>query len=614
MHHVLLIQTDQWPAFALSMLGNPNVKTPHLDHLVESGQAVLFEQCVCQSPICLPSRVSMLSGQYPSTNQQFGFTGLTRRNLPWLPRHLQQHGIATGAFGKFHVACVGDDAFGFDRSCPMLPEEEDLAVPKDAHYRQYCEQHGIHWPTDQMHGNDHRNRIALPSMAAQLLENKHKLVRQSCMSDVPLEHSLERWTPDRALDFIREKAITGESFFTWLSFTRPHHPQTVPAEWWDLRRPDELVLERMLTEEELDRHGPAMRQSLGKNSIRNMLGEVDFRYLLASYYTLIQGIDKEIGRVIEQLKALGIDEQTSIIFTADHGDEAGHHGLYLKHRDVCSTALTQVPLIIRPAQAICPKGPTHNRRLEPVQLVDLAPTICELFDCPGMDSPDGVSLKPALLDDASLDPHRSVFCEDIEGRMILHDQWMLAFYAHDDRHSQLYDLQADPGQYCNRYADEEMQDKRIDLKRQLIGFLSQCQYGTYTDADVAFVQRAMNPNDPTIPLHTWCTNPTGHSIDQCRCGLFWHGEGEKLFVPFFDNHAILYFQDKPQDANAHMQYLYPTTDQAMPCDHGKIELILNAILCHLINQTRTVSILKHHPPFPKENTPTHNEPRQIVMA
>jgi hypothetical protein len=336
-----------------------------------------------------------------------------------------------------------------------------------------------------------------------------------------------------------------------------------------------------------------MRSILSSRTTWEELGEEGFRYLLASYYALIEGIDEEIGRVVEELKRLGIDDNTTIFFTSDHGDEAGHHGLYMKFRDVCSTALTQVPLLVRPARKLCPEGPAKTRRTEPVELIDLPPTILSLLGCTQMEGVEGQDLSEALLEDGELDPGRPVFCEDIEGRMILHENRMLAFYEHDSQYCQLYELESDPGQYRNLYRDSSVIDRRIDLKRRLIAFLSQRQYGTFSEEDVATIKRCLDPEDPMVPLHTWYTSPHGRTIDQCRCALFLHGEGEKFFIPFYDDEDILYFHDS-SDKKDHMRFIYPTRDIAVPCEKEKIEEALDEILCLLISRTHTVSVLKRH--------------------
>jgi len=265
----------------------------------------------------------------------------------------------------------------------------------------------------------------------------------------------------------------------------------------------------------------------------------------------------------------------------------------MKGRDVCSTAITQVPLIVRPARALCPAGVARTRRPEPVELVDLVPTICSLLDCPPSPGAEGRDLSQAILADAALDPDRPVFCEDIEGRMILHQGWMLAFYEHDDEHSQLYDLNHDPGQYRNRYREEDCRERRIDLKRRLAAFLSQRQYGPYTQDDVTLIRRSLDPRDSLVPLHTWYGNADGHVIDQCRCALFYHGEGEKFFIPFYDGDEILYFRDR-QDHHEHLRFIYATRDTAVHCDRGEVETALNEVLRRLIAQSHTVSTLKRH--------------------
>ena len=152
-HNVLLIQVDQLPWFALSATGSPNVRTPHLDAMANQG-GILFDNATCQSPICLPSRLSMLAGRYVSSVKQFGFDGYCERGIDWMQTTFKRAGYTTGAFGKMHALSVGIDDWGFDVSAPTLGEDEDYAHPTGNKYRAYCASHGVKWPTDQMHGHD----------------------------------------------------------------------------------------------------------------------------------------------------------------------------------------------------------------------------------------------------------------------------------------------------------------------------------------------------------------------------------------------------------------------------------------------------------------------------
>ncbi|MBF0246210.1 MAG: sulfatase-like hydrolase/transferase, partial [Planctomycetes bacterium] len=151
-HNILLIQVDQMHASCLSLLGHPVVHTPNLDRLVHEG--ALFKNATANNPICMPSRVSMLSGQYCSTLQQYGFSGLCDARTPWVQGVLGKAGYRTGAFGKFHTLCIGQEQWGFDVAAPSMPEDNDLARPSGHHYMAYCQNHKVPWPTDQIHGHN----------------------------------------------------------------------------------------------------------------------------------------------------------------------------------------------------------------------------------------------------------------------------------------------------------------------------------------------------------------------------------------------------------------------------------------------------------------------------
>lgn len=577
------------PWWALSYLGCENVRTPNLDRLIGEG-GMLFEKAVCQSPICLPSRISMLSGQYVSTNKQFGFTGLQDRRIPWLPELLRQHGYLTGASGKFHTASIGVDRWGFDFSAPTLPHDEDMAVPRTNTYRHYCRTHGVPWPTDQMHGHDPGGAGAARSAAAD--PNVHPAVQQSCKSDVPLEHGLERWTTNRMIEFLEQAAQGDKPFFGYLTYDRPHHPQPPPPEWWDRRRPDELKLPPLPPAEAITRLPRLYLDMLiGAVSLPN-LGEEGFRYLLASYFALIEGIDDEIGRVMETLERLGLAENTTVIFTADHGDEAGTRGLYLKGSGVASHSLTGVPLIVRPAP-MYGASPTPERP-EPVELVDLCPSILAMAGIEVPERVEGRDLSGVWRGASTPDLDRAVFCEEWQQRMVRHHDWMLVFDGRADSECQLYDLADDPDQFWNRYEDTDATAVRVDLKRRLLGFLSQRLHGPFDESDIARLERGLDPDDHDVLIEHTVTMHVD-SAHYCRAGLFFQGATHKLYVPFYDSGSLLLWDRRKQrDDIAHW---YATRDQAeSEPDRAIVEQLLDKALRNQINRIEPVSILKELPP------------------
>lgn len=603
-HNVILIEADMMPWFCLGIAGSPNVRTPHLDRLAADG--ALFQNACCQHALCVPSRISMLAGQYASTTRQFGFTGLCDRRMPWLPERLRSEGYHTAAFGKFHVGPVGADDFGFDVAGATLPEDEDFARPHGYTYRAYCNSQGIAYPTDQGHGHD---PLLWPGSRrpSSWTEDLPRARRGACRSDVPVEHSLETWTTDQAIRYLSGRRGQDGRFFMWLTYDRPHGPSRLPGEWFERIRPDELVLPPLPTAETLAALPRGLFDVFAKgHSVLNW-GEADFRFVLATYLTLIEWIDSEIGRVLETLNQTGLSGDTTVIFTTDHGDEAGFNGLYDKDRGIYSEALTHVPLIVRAAPCLRPAARSSPFTAEPVEGVDLFPTVCSLL---GLEIPaqaEGRDLAPHLLEGVPLDPQRAVVCEDFYGRMICRDGWRLVFDAVDDECCQLHCLAEDPHQFRDRYRDAGSAPIRMRLKRALLAFLMQRLFGPYNEADVERVERGLDGKDPLVPLHT-----TFEQLDQvhaCRSAAFIVGRTHKLFVPFYSEDLLLFALDGPQPPPL-VQRMFSVREHAVPLDVDVAETLLDRGLRQCMSRIQPISIMRRH--LPKGSAPAAREIQELL--
>jgi arylsulfatase A-like enzyme len=574
--NLLLIQVDQMPGWAMSLLGCRNVCTPALDAL--AGGGTLFRQAICNNPICLPSRISLLSGQYASTTGQFGFSGLCDRRMPWLPRHLQAAGFRTGAFGKLHVLSVGMEQWGMDVACPTMPEDQDLARPADATYRAYCAAHGIPWPTDQMHGHNPFGPAPAPPQAAD--KAWHWTHQRSIQSDVPLAHSLETWTTNRCLDFLDTCARDQQPFFAWLSYDRPHSPHTLPPEWYSQLAPNKLALPELPPLGAMLKLPPSYFKTFGNYAGAGATGEAVHRLVLAAYFKCIDWLDAEIARVREHLAKLGLDQTTSIVFTADHGDEAGFHGLTDKLRGVDSEALTRVPLLIYPAPCLQVE-PRGQQVTAGVSLVDLAPTLCALAGVSPNPAFEGRDLSATVCHGAPLEADAPQVCEDAWTRMIAVPGWRLVFDSLREQECQFYDTTHDPDCFWNRYDDPALVWPRCQLKRQLLGFLCARLHGPWTAADVTRLERGLDPGDSLLPALV----TGGAAPIQCyRAGAYLRGEGHTLFVPFYSERLRL-FRDPPK--------MYPTLADVVPLDLPLVERLLDAGLRELFPQVASVSHFIH---------------------
>lgn len=512
-HNIVFIMVDQWNHTCFGWKQHPVVKTPQLDAL--RSDSVDFETTYCQNGICMPSRVSYLTGQYLFTHREYGFSGLLAEDAPNLYRFFRDNGYETLHSGKGHINSAGDD-LGFETFIPTLPEDIWLATDPSRHYQAFCRKKNHAYPTDQIHGMDFDSKT-----------RAHLVVTGK--SDIPLEESLERYTSDRAIEFIERPHA--KPFFVNVSFDRPHHPLTPSGKYAELYSPDDIPLGRIFTEQELAQF-PVHLQNYLRNHPEcfTKAGERGLKKLLAQYYGLMTHIDDEIGRVVAALKEKNLYENTAIVFCSDHGDFAGHGGGFEKFANQCyRDQIVRVPLLL--------KYPREKHRGKTVavlaETIDLFPTLaglCELsvgaLDIEGRDLTPFVEGKP--------DSRNTAFSEAYAIKMIRVGDFKLIYYV-NSKEGELYDLASDPGEFRNLFEESAFQQKRLELKLALVKKLTP-EPG---EQRKAFIRRLLSPwpaerAGEMEPLYKW-----DKWIDEG--GGFWlrlKGEYRFTYVPF-DNRAVL---------------------------------------------------------------------------
>ncbi len=480
MPNVLLITTDQHRFDALGCMGNRDVHTPHIDRL--AAQGVTFDRCYVTNPVCMPSRASLLTGQFPDAN------GVRRNGIPvpdvafGLGRAVRQHGMRTGMFGKTHFASLrrdydasyqfpdwrrGDDYYGFTTRAithdlkDYVSDVPTMTRPNPtpaAPERAFVLDDYINW----MH--EHYPEWYRLAVREGLAEGQLPLAPELWSSELPADLHQTTWISERTMEFIDEQREG--PFFAWCSFVDPHHPFNAPRAYRE--RYDPATFAPPLWEEgELTHRSPYHRD---RHQQSTAPFKEHWREYRAQYYAMISLIDDQVGRLLRHLDDRGLTENTLVIFTSDHGEMLGDHGLARKglfHYE----PLIHVPLLLRWPDRFM--AGSHQPGI--VQTVDITATILEAAGVVPQLPYQGISLVPwccgergdaprayALVTNCGEGPHYDPWPEL---RTLVTDRWKLHAYVDED-HIEVDDLIEDPGELHPLRVQEHP-----DLVRQLLGRL-----------------------------------------------------------------------------------------------------------------------------------------------
>ena len=541
--NVLFIQVDQMHADALSIAEHPYVKTPNLDRLAQTG--IRFTQCYSQSPVCLPSRVCFLSGQYQKTHRQYGFVGSQDSDMPLLSKHFKDNGYTTAFFGKQHTGSIRPD-WAVDRCSPSLWEDQDRAKPAGSWYGDYLKRNNQAFPTPEVHGAEY---IGKP-VGEGVPQGSHPTRKMAGETKMPLEHNLENWTTQECLTYLDQQWTRDEPFFIWLSYDRPHYPTALPKEWYDQIKPEKITLDAILSAQELQKKPGWVAQTYINSPSRLTMGDDAMRHVLATYFTLIDLIDQQIGRVLDWLDEQNLTDQTHIVFSADHGDHAGDLGAFDKRLGVASNAIIRIPLIWHPAADSLDDSCIGTVLNAPVESIDLFPTLCDLCNLPIPETVDGQSITAAFKGE-ELPVDRAVFSEQYWHKAVIHNGWKFVHHV-QKQVGELYDLTNDPTERNNRFSDPDCQSRVEELKHLLIRFLA----GDYALSDVGQNQI----------MHTHL-----HQRNKWRT---WDVAGEDELPNVIDGGSTWFVQQGTMqlfyDLHAQEHYIYD-----IKTDPDKLENILN---------------------------------------
>ncbi len=481
--NILLVMSDQHNANCLGINGNPVVRTPNLDAVAHQG--VNFTRAYCNNPICGPSRLCLHSGTYVHTHRHFGnnLFEFPEHNPDTLGAQLRRYGYQTALIGKGHmVGQWNDEAFEYIRYCDLC--DADRRDPTTCHYFAYLVDQGL--------GHLYEDGAPGPEQAY--------TTDGSGPSQLPYEHSLEHWTGSETLAFLKDRDRR-RPFFAHMSFERPHAPTTPAREHWDRYDPDDVILpDSAIDYLERDFVGkPQFMQELLAGDCGDPLATKDIARLkrcIASYYTLITAIDEEIGRVVDYLDSADELDNTIVVYTVDHGDFAGEHGLFNKNMGIYES-IHHVPLIMT-----WPGGPQGQEVSGLVESIDIMPTLLELADVPTPESVEGTSLLPAA--DREGSGKNEVICEwdnfviDSRTYAIRTNRYRLVYYNREIG-GELYDHASDSGEIDNLWGNPDYADVQMELMARLLERVGQFQAKTDFAHDRELARR--DRLTPTVLVH-----------------------------------------------------------------------------------------------------------------
>ena len=495
--NILVILTDQQRQDSLACYGNDWIETPNLNSIAD--QSFVFDNAYVTQPVCTPSRASIMTGLYPHA------VGLHRNNIP-LPADCPtiaeriSEDYYCAYFGKWHLGNDMIQQHGFDRWISVEDFHRVRATKREyrnveAHYNDHLRKHGVEPPGLN---KSYENWFA----SAGLTE----------------EQTQAYFLGDSAADFIQrhpDSECGDMPFMLYVSFFEPHPPYTGPLD--DLYDPQEIsvgpaFLKRpddgsLLNRLRADYYMAGNLNPLGIDDYHDLTAEDGWRRLRAQYFANVTLVDRQVGKMLDALRETGQLDNTIIVFTSEHGEMAGDHGM-LEKRSMYEEA-SRVPLLIH-VPGSEPDGAGESKRISgSVSLVDLVPTLLELSESDARGSSkdnagggllgdgfapavsngsngwemQGKSLAPVLDGDADLSGNdvivqwngmgdRNLGTPEINRMASMHwrtvitpDRWKLNLCPADQ--CELYDLNTDPHEMHNLYDDPQYRDRIRDMAARI---------------------------------------------------------------------------------------------------------------------------------------------------
>jgi arylsulfatase A-like enzyme len=426
--NVLFIAIDDLNDWVGCLGGHPQAKTPNMDRLAARG--TLFNNAHCQSPLCNPSRASVLTGLWPTTTGIYGLAPGIRdvdrtRNCVTLPQYFARHGYFTATYGKvFH-----------DGSIPARLQKKEFNVWGPAPGMPLPKEKLVHTPSDiramdwGVYPKDDRDQADWKTAEAAIAQMK------SLPSNKP--------------------------FFLAVGFRLPHVPCFASQKWFDLFPPEDKIILPPVKDHDRDdvpEFAWYLHWKVPEPRLSWLKQARQWRPLVRAYLASTTFMDSQIGRVLDELDAIGRSDNTIIVLWSDNAWHLGEKDITGKNS--LWERSTRVPFIFAG-----PGAGAGARCSQPSELLDIYPTLVELCGLPSRKGLEGHSLAPQLKDPQTPRPWPAITSHNQGNDTVRTEQWRLIRYA--DGSEELYDHLTDPNEWTNLVTDVKLSATRQDLARWL---------------------------------------------------------------------------------------------------------------------------------------------------
>ena len=479
--NVLFIMTDQHRADHMSCAGNPVVRTPNLDRLAKDG--IRFTNAFCANPMCMPNRSSIFTGVFPNVHGCRSNGINLPDTLETFVETMRKSGYITHNVGKMHFQFFIPPYKRKDKSHEMVAYWNGIDTAQEARdnfpkpyygfeeseivigHGDLCTGHYLDWLEELRPGAVEwmRKRLTLKFFD-----------KFSFETELPVEQYPTTYCQERTIHFL-ERHSKGEygdkPFFLCCSFPDPHHPVCPPGKYKDMYKPEEISLPSSFYDfNNLDSHkflGPLIKNPVFRGAMLRASTEEEVREFIRLTYGSISLFDYAIGEILASLEKFGYAENTIVVYTSDHGDLMGDHGMMLKGPSPYNGILN-VPLIIKVPGVTTAGSVTTSL----ASSIDLSKTILNLTGFRESLHPpfiQGVDLTPILQDHKSK-VRDSCFIEEDEEvgpltvrlRHLITETHKITVYENLEDGGDIYDRINDPDELNNLW------DKDRDLKERLV--------------------------------------------------------------------------------------------------------------------------------------------------